>query len=122
MVASAGVVGLSASSSMWVGFFVVLWRVDPRFGTLALACCSAAASCQAQFDLFWVAGQVSIPFVIAGICLGAQALDRRSRRRQSGDVGLLMRLARDGQARFQDGRTSALKRQHVGARRLAIAA
>ena len=32
---------------------------------------------QAQFDLFWVAVQVSLPFVVAGLCLGAMALDRR---------------------------------------------
>ena len=28
---------------------------------------------QSQFDLFWTAVQVSVPFVIAGICLGAAA-------------------------------------------------
>jgi hypothetical protein len=33
---------------------------------------------QGQFDLFWVAAQVSIPFVIAGVCLGAQAYAARS--------------------------------------------
>jgi len=29
---------------------------------------------QGQLDLFWVAAQTSIPFVIVGICLGAEAL------------------------------------------------
>jgi hypothetical protein len=56
----------------------VLWRVDPRFGTLAVAVLLCRAV-QAQFDLFWVAVQVSVPFVIAGICLGAMDLDRRAR-------------------------------------------
>jgi hypothetical protein len=28
---------------------------------------------QGQLDLFWVSAQVSVPFVIAGVCLGAQA-------------------------------------------------
>ncbi len=37
---------------------------------------SCVALVQAQFDLFWVAAQVSIPFVIAGICLGAMARDQ----------------------------------------------
>lgn len=76
--ASAGIVGLIAFVAMWIGFFVVLWRVDTRFGTLALAVIGSRIV-QAQFDLFWVAGQVSIPFVIAGICLGAQALERERR-------------------------------------------
>jgi hypothetical protein len=25
---------------------------------------------QSQFDLFWVTAQVSIPFLVAGLCLG----------------------------------------------------
>jgi hypothetical protein len=78
--ASAGIVGVIGFAAMWIGFFVVLWRVDPRFGTLAIAVIGSRII-QAQFDLFWVAGQVSIPFVIAGICLGAQALDADHRRR-----------------------------------------
>ena len=52
---------------------LVLWHVDPKYGTLALAV-TLSRLVQGQFDLFWVAAQVSIPFVIAGICLGAQAL------------------------------------------------
>jgi O-antigen ligase len=73
VVASAGVVGLASFVVMWVGFIVVLWKVDPRFGTLAVAAVLSRIV-QAQFDLFWVAAQVSVPFVVAGICLGAQAL------------------------------------------------
>jgi O-antigen ligase len=79
--ASAGVVGVIGFAAMWIGFFVVLWRVDPRFGTLAIAVIGSRII-QAQFDLFWVAGQVSIPFVIAGICLGAQSLDADNRERR----------------------------------------
>lgn len=79
VLASAGIVGLVGFVVMWVGILVVLWRVDPRFGALALAVVTARIV-QGQFDLFWVAAQVSIPFVIAGICLGAQAnLERRPR-------------------------------------------
>ena len=77
--ASAGAVGLIGFAVMWIAFFVVLWRVDPRFGTLAIAVIGSRVV-QAQFDLFWVAAQVSIPFVIAGICLGAEALAASSRR------------------------------------------
>ncbi|WP_259607365.1 MULTISPECIES: O-antigen ligase family protein [Microbacterium] len=73
VVASAGLVGLLGFGIMWLGIVVVLWRLDPRFGMLALGSVLARIV-QAQFDLFWVSAQVSIPFVIAGICLGAQAL------------------------------------------------
>ena len=72
VVASAGVVGLAGFLVMWVGVLVVLWRVDPRFGSLAFAVVLCRIV-QSQFDLFWVAGQASVPFVIAGICLGALA-------------------------------------------------
>ena len=45
---------------------------------------------QAQFDLFWVAAQVSMPFVIAGICLGAMA----TRARHGPTNGLMRARAR----------------------------
>lgn len=77
VLASAGVVGLIGFIVMWIGIIVVLWRVDPRFGTLAVAV-TFARIVQAQFDLFWTAATVSIPFVIAGICLGAMAREQRS--------------------------------------------
>ncbi|MEV1128800.1 O-antigen ligase family protein [Agromyces sp. NPDC049794] len=77
VLASAGVVGLVGFLVMWLGIIVVLWRVDPRFGTLAVAVASARLV-QAQFDLFWTAATVSIPFVIAGICLGAMAQEQRN--------------------------------------------
>jgi O-antigen ligase len=82
VLATAGVVGLAGFGIMWLGFFIVLWRIDPRFGTLAIAVIGSRLL-QAQFDLFWVAGSVSIPFVIAGICLGAQAWEEERRRSSS---------------------------------------
>ncbi|MBO0980968.1 O-antigen ligase [Microbacterium sp. SD291] len=73
VVASTGIVGLLGFGAMWLGFIVVLWRVSPAFGMLAFGSVLARIV-QAQFDLFWVSAQVSIPFFIAGVCLGAQAL------------------------------------------------
>lgn len=72
VVASAGLVGLAGFLVMIVGMLVVLWRVDPAFGILAFAVVLSRVV-QAQFDLFWVAGAVSVPFVIAGVCVGAMA-------------------------------------------------
>jgi len=69
---TAGIVGLAAFIVMWIGIIIVLWRMDPAYGTLA-ATAVISRLVQAQFDLFWVSAQVSIPFVIAGICLGAKA-------------------------------------------------
>jgi hypothetical protein len=73
VLASAGVVGLLAFIAMWVAMIVVLWRMDPLYGALALTAV-VSRLVQGQFDLFWVSAQVSIPFVIAGICVGAKAL------------------------------------------------
>jgi hypothetical protein len=77
VLASTGVLGLIAFVVMWLGILLVLWHIDPRFGTLAVAVLLSRLV-QAQFDLFWVAAQVSIPFVIAGICLGAMAREERA--------------------------------------------
>lgn len=92
VLASAGIVGLIGFIVMWIGVLVILWRVDPRFGTLALAVVLSRIV-QGQFDLFWIAVQVSVPFVIAGICLGAMAReeDRTSLSHESAELGALRR-------------------------------
>lgn len=77
VLASAGVVGLIGFLLMWLGVLIVLWRIDPRFGTLAVGVLLCRLV-QSQFDLFWVAVQVSLPFVVAGICLGAMDHERRA--------------------------------------------
>jgi hypothetical protein len=84
MLSSGGVVGLLGFLVMFAAILVILWRVDPRYGTLAFVMV-LMRFVQGQFDLFWVAAQVSIPFVIAGVCLGAQAHHLRS---GAGDDGL----------------------------------
>lgn len=92
VLASAGIVGLIGFIVMWIGVLVILWRVDPRFGTLALAVVLSRIV-QGQFDLFWIAVQVSVPFVIAGICLGAMAReeDRTSLSHETAELGALRR-------------------------------
>ena len=105
VVASAGVVGLLGFGIMWLGFVIVLWRVAPRYGAVALGAVVLRITA-AQFDLFWVAAQVSAPFLIAGICLGAQSL-----------------AVSQGQAQFwappKDVRQSAAERR-AAARRSAV--
>jgi hypothetical protein len=84
VLSSAGTVGLIGFLVMICGILVVIWRVDPRYGTLAFAMI-ANRFAQGQLDLFWVAVQTSIPFVVVGLCLGAQAYDTE-RRMRDGDA------------------------------------
>jgi len=79
VLASAGVVGLVGFLILVVGAIIVLWRLDPVYGTLGVAVLLSRVV-QSQLDLFWVAVQTSVPFVVAGICLGVEALAREERR------------------------------------------
>jgi hypothetical protein len=72
VLSSAGVVGLVGFLVLMVGALVVLWKVDPRYGTVAVAVLLSRLV-QGQLDLFWVAAQTSIPFVVVGVALGAHA-------------------------------------------------
>ncbi len=76
---SAGIVGLVGFLVLFVGGMVVLWRINPRFGTLAFAMLMMRFV-QGQFDLFWVSVQVTVPFVIVGVCLGAESYAQARRR------------------------------------------
>jgi O-antigen ligase len=69
---SAGVLGLLAFLVLMVGTIVVLWKLPPIYGTLGAAIVLSRLV-QGQFDLFWTAVQVSVPFLVAGICVGMAA-------------------------------------------------
>jgi len=69
---SAGLLGLLGFLLLMAGAMVVLWRVDPAYGTLGLALVAMRFT-QGQFDLFWVSVQVSVPFALAAVGLGALA-------------------------------------------------
>lgn len=69
---SAGIVGLAAFIILMIACVITLWRLPPEYGTLALLVVLSRLV-QAQFDLFWTAVHVSVPFVIVGICLGELA-------------------------------------------------
>jgi polysaccharide biosynthesis protein PslJ len=70
MLSTAGLVGLVGFLVLMVGSLVVLWRMDARYGLVAFVVILSRLV-QGQLDLFWVAVQTSIPFLIVGICLGA---------------------------------------------------
>lgn len=70
--AAAGLVGLVGFVALLAGSLLVLWRVEVEFGGLAVAVLLSRVV-QAQLDLFWTAVQVSVPFLVVGMCLGAAA-------------------------------------------------
>lgn len=72
VLASTGLIGLLGFLAMWVGIVIVLYRVNPVYGTLALAVALSRLA-QSQFDLFWVSVSVSVPFLLIGVCLGQEA-------------------------------------------------
>ena len=69
---TAGVVGLLAFLALMIGTLTTLTKLDPRYGTLAVAILFNRFV-QGQFDIFWVSVAVSLPFFVAGVCLGAHA-------------------------------------------------
>ena len=69
---AAGIVGLAAFLVLLVGTWLVARRIDPAYGILA-ELVLLARFVQSEFDLFWVSVQVSLPFLILGLCLGAAA-------------------------------------------------
>jgi hypothetical protein len=72
MLTTAGIVGLAGFLVLMIGALRVLSRLDPRYGTVALAVL-VNRLVQGQLDLFWSSVGASLPFVVIGICLGAQA-------------------------------------------------
>lgn len=79
VLSTAGLLGLVAFLVMMIGTIVVLWKLPPAYGTLA-ALVILSRFVQGQLDIFWVAAQTSIPFVIAGICLGVAAREGDAQR------------------------------------------
>lgn len=71
---SAGVVGLVGFLVMNLGMIGTLWRLPAAYGTLG-AVVILERFVQGQLDLYWVSVQTSLPFLIAGICVGALAHD-----------------------------------------------
>lgn len=70
VLASTGLVGLAGFLIFWAGLILVLFKMNPTYGTLGLALILSRLG-QAQFDLFWVSIAVSVPFLLVGVCLGA---------------------------------------------------
>lgn len=89
---TVGIFGLLGFMVMFVVAFIVLMRMDPVYGTLGAAIV-LARFVQAQFDLYWVAGQASLLWIIAGICFGVQEYERWRGRLDAGPADTA--IARD---------------------------
>jgi hypothetical protein len=75
MLTSAGIVGVVGFLVM---FAVAAWhlaKLDPIYGSVALAVLATRFT-QAQFDLYWVSGQASLLWIVAGIAYGVMVRDR----------------------------------------------
>jgi hypothetical protein len=72
---TVGVVGLIGFLLMFLSAAWLLSRLNPVYGTIGLAVV-ATRFVQGQFDLYWVAGQASLLWIVAGICYGVMVRDR----------------------------------------------
>jgi O-antigen ligase len=75
-----GVFGLIGFLAMFAVAGWFLWKMDPVYGTVGFAVV-ATRFVQGQFDIYWVAGQASLLWIVAGICYGVQELERARVRR-----------------------------------------
>jgi hypothetical protein len=75
VLSTTGVVGTFAFLVLFAVAGWYLYKMDPVYGTVGLAVVATRFT-QAQFDLYWVAGQASLLWIVAGICYGVQARDR----------------------------------------------
>lgn len=65
-----GVVGLLAFLILMGTILVVLWRMPPAYGMFGVVAVLSRVV-QSQFDIFWVTVQSTLPFLLAGLALGA---------------------------------------------------
>jgi hypothetical protein len=75
MLTSAGVVGLLGLCALLFTMYQVSRRLDPRIGTTAVAILIARIV-QGELDIFWVGAVGGFPFLICGLCIGADSLRR----------------------------------------------
>ncbi|GAB3611873.1 O-antigen ligase family protein [Humibacter ginsengisoli] len=73
---TVGIFGLIGFLVMFAVAGWYLWKMDPVYGTVGFAVVATRFT-QAQFDLYWVAGQASLLWIVVGICYGVRALDEQ---------------------------------------------
>jgi polysaccharide biosynthesis protein PslJ len=69
MVTSAGLIGLIAFIYLIARQLSLVWRIPSAFGTLPFALLFARIF-DTQFDIFWVGGTTTLPFLVIGLGIG----------------------------------------------------
>ncbi len=82
---TTGVVGLVAFVGLMATLLVQLWRMPTRYGLIGFVAVGSRLV-QGQFDIFWLAVQSSLPFLIAGLALGAHEYHRERRSADDDDT------------------------------------
>jgi polysaccharide biosynthesis protein PslJ len=67
---TTGIAGLVGFVLLFAGALWTLGRIDREYGAVAIAVV-VTRLVQAQFDLYWVSGQSSVLWIVAGIAVGA---------------------------------------------------
>lgn len=70
LLTTTGLVGLLAFFTMMGTMLVVLWRLPPAYGMFGFVAVLSRLV-QSQFDIFWLTVQSTLPFLLAGLALGA---------------------------------------------------
>lgn len=84
LLSSAGILGLLGFLILCAVTLWVVLRLPARYGQIAAAVIIARLV-QGQLDLFWVAGQAAIPWMMAGLVVGVMALERKQGTAGGGD-------------------------------------
>lgn len=72
---TTGIVGLAAFLALMIALLVTLWRLPPEYGLFGFAAVLSRLV-QGQFDIFWLTVESSVPFLLAGLAIGALEFDR----------------------------------------------
>lgn len=75
LLSTVGVVGMLGFFAMFIVAFWAMWRINPAYGTVGAAVIGTRFV-QAQFDLYWIAGQASLLWIVAAVCIGVLERDR----------------------------------------------
>ncbi|MFV0462186.1 MAG: O-antigen ligase family protein [Nostocoides sp.] len=74
---TTGILGLIAFLGVMLTILLELWRLPAGIGMFGFVAV-ASRLVQAQFDIFWLTVESSIPFILAGLALGVQEFERPS--------------------------------------------
>jgi hypothetical protein len=72
---TTGIAGLVGFAVLFIGALLALTKLEPIYRNIAVAVILTRLT-QAQFDLYWVAGQSAMLWIVAGIAIGVRERER----------------------------------------------